>query len=234
MSENLHEGHRKRLREKFKKSANSFNEHEILELLLGYAIARKDTNELAHVLIKTFGSLDGVLSASVESLMKVKGVGEHTATLLSVTGYASSLKKHKTVAKTLSNIDAVKSFTISLFENLDHEVMYMVYLDGNKKVLGYSTVDSGKVNRVDIDFDVFSAGISTYKPKCVIIAHNHFAKYPAPSEQDDKATALIYAFLNFHKISLLDHVIVSGNETYSYFYDNRLQRIKENVNGKLL
>ena len=123
---------------------------------------------------------------------------------------------------------------VDLFKNYDHEVMYMIYLDAKRKVIGTSSIDSGLENKVFLNFDVFTAGINAYKPKAVIVAHNHFAKYPAPSTQDDKATALLYTFLNFHKVTLLDHIIVSGKETFSYFYDNRLQQIKENVKNKLL
>ena len=65
------------------------------------------------------------------------------------------------------------------------------------------------------------------------MSHNHFAKYPYPSVEDDKTTAKFFTFLAFYKVTLLDHIIVSNKETYSYFYDNRLQKIKEEVNDKL-
>ena len=73
----LHDGHRRRKREQFlQHGLDSFAEHEVLELLLFYAISRRDTNETAHRLINTFGSLGGVFGASVEELQRVEGVGE--------------------------------------------------------------------------------------------------------------------------------------------------------------
>lgn len=233
--ENVHEGHRKRLREKFAIGKEAFKEHELLELLLGYSIARKDTNGLAHSLINEFGSLKGVLSAPTELLMQVEGVGETTATLLSLVGHLSTVedKKNERNIK-LNNIEAVRKFAVDLFKGLDHEVFYMIYLDSQKKILGSTMLDDGNLEKVSLDFNRFTNSILFYKPKSAIILHNHFAKYPYPSDEDDLATAKICAFLSFHKVSLFDHVIVSGEEIFSYFYDNRLQNIKNVIKDKLL
>jgi DNA repair protein RadC len=234
-SNNVHSGHRARLREKFKKGKELFSEHELLELLLSYSIARKDTNELAHNLINRFGSLSNVLSASPELLCQVEGVGETTANLLALVGYISTQSKNqKLKTATLNNIDEVKKIAISLFEGLDHEVFYMLYLDGKRKVLGYTLLDDGKTNSVIMNFERFSKDILIYKPKSAVVLHNHFAKFPYPSKEDDGATLKIITFLNFHNVTLFDHVIVSGNEIYSYFYDNRIQKLKQSLDSDLL
>ena len=82
-NKNIHEGHRDRLRKRFlDEGLDNFHDHNVLELLLFYSIPRKDTNEEAHNLIDTFGSLSGVFNASHEDLCKVKGIGENTATLI--------------------------------------------------------------------------------------------------------------------------------------------------------
>ena len=230
----LHDGHRKRLREKFKNGKEVFNEHELLELLLGYSIARKDTNALAHTLISEFGSLSSVLSASPEILTKVGGVGETTANLLSLVGYITSLKRKQQLPIKLDTIDAVKKIAFEVFADLKHEVFYMFYLDAKNKIISSTRLDDGNVSKVAIDFEKFTQAIMVHKPKSVVIMHNHFSKYPLPSEEDDKATAKIYAFLNFHKINLLDHVIVSGKEVYSYYYDDSLKSIKDRIDNKFL
>lgn len=233
--QNPHEGHRKRLREKFQLGRELFKEHELLELLLGYSIARKDTNALAHALINQFGSISDVLSAPPELLTQVDGVGETTAIFLNLVGYLGTLRSDNKKEKVkLTNISSVKSFAIELFKGIDHEVFYMVYLDAHKKVLGSTKLDDGNIASVSLDFGRFTKDILIFKPKSVVILHNHFAKYPYPSNEDDLATAKICAFLNFNKITLFDHVIVSGEEIYSYFYDNRLQNIKEFIKDKIL
>ena len=77
---NVHGGHRKRLRDRaMAEGLKSFNPHQVLELLLFYAIPRQDTSETAHLLIDKFGSVHAVLNASPEELIKVPGVGKKTA-----------------------------------------------------------------------------------------------------------------------------------------------------------
>ena len=79
----IHDGHREKKRQQFlQHGLDSFADHEVLELLLFYAIPRKDTNPIAHALMDRFGSLDAVLAAPVEELCQVKGVGESAAALL--------------------------------------------------------------------------------------------------------------------------------------------------------
>ena len=79
----IHEGHRARMKKKLLENGErSLADHELLEVLLYYAIPRRDTNELAHRLLKQFGSLRGVLSAPVQELACVSGVGQQAALLL--------------------------------------------------------------------------------------------------------------------------------------------------------
>ncbi len=234
VTQNLHEGHRKRLREKFISGKTSFKEHDLLELLLGYSIARKDTNELAHTLINRFSSLDGVLNADPELLSTIDGVGEKTACFLSLIGYVTRLGLEKKMdKKPLVNIADAKDQIASLFNGYDHEVFFMVFLNSKNKITGYAKIDSNKENSVTLDFNELTKGLITNKPSAVIIAHNHFTDFPCPSKEDDEATKRIYTLLMLHKVSFYDHIIVGKKEIYSYFYDNKLQKIKEEINSKL-
>ena len=78
-----HTGHRERMKAEFlARGLEGWPDHRVLELLLFYTIPQGDVNDLAHELVERFGSLAGVLDASVEELKKVKGVGDHTAVFL--------------------------------------------------------------------------------------------------------------------------------------------------------
>jgi len=83
MAENIHKGHRQRIRQKFMKTGfTAFADHEKLELLLFYAIPMKDTNPIAHNLLNRFKSIGGVFDATYEQLMEVDGISESTAVFL--------------------------------------------------------------------------------------------------------------------------------------------------------
>ena len=78
-----HAGHRERMRLRFQKSGlESFQPHEILELLLFYALPRVDTNPIAHDLIAEFHSLSGVLDADIQDLKRINGISENAAIFL--------------------------------------------------------------------------------------------------------------------------------------------------------
>ena len=80
MPDNIHKGHRERIRQQtYGNGFAGYSDHQILEVVLTYAIPYKDTNPIAHDLISAFGSLAGVLDAKVDDLVKVKGVGKKTA-----------------------------------------------------------------------------------------------------------------------------------------------------------
>ena len=80
-----HAGHRERLRERYKREGlGGFAPHEVLELLLTYAIPRVDTNPLAHALIRRFGSLHAVMEASPAELEQVPGIGPGASTLITL------------------------------------------------------------------------------------------------------------------------------------------------------
>ncbi len=231
-SKNIHDGHRKRLREKYVAGKESFKEHELLELLLGYAIPRKDTNPIAHNLLDKFGSLQNIFKADPNLLTTVEGVGENTANFLNLVGYVNFFSdKQKNSRKPLSNIEQSKEVLINLFKDLDHEVFYVLYLNDKNKVISMTKLDDNSKNSVNVDFKEITAGILINKPSAIIIAHNHFAKYPAPSKEDDLVTKNLYSLLQLYKVNFYDHLIISGNEVYSYFYDNRLQKIKKDILG---
>ena len=83
-------GHRQRLRDKFIAVGKSaLYEHELLELLLFYAIPRRDVKPLAKKLLNDFGSYKKIFNTPVDELTSVNGVGKSTAALLNLIGVLS-------------------------------------------------------------------------------------------------------------------------------------------------
>lgn len=116
MSEkNVHCGHRKRLRDRaLTEGLENFNPHQVLELLLFYAIPRQDTSEIAHHLIERFGSVNAALNASQEELVQVTGVGKKVAEWLKNIGAltASYSQLRSSDRPKLTNLRSVLQFCI--------------------------------------------------------------------------------------------------------------------------
>ena len=134
----IHAGHRERIRERLRTSGlNAFSDHEVLELLLTFAIPRQDTNPLAHDLINAFGSLSAVLDADESELMRVKGMGKHAALLLTMMPQLMQRYQLSSLGKrpVITTLADAKNYCAPLFVGAGEEKIYMICLDQAGHVL---------------------------------------------------------------------------------------------------
>ncbi len=234
VKENVHENHRQRLREKFLKNPDSLNKHELLELLLFYAIPRKNVNPLAHLLLDKFGSINGVLSASANELLSVDGMGESTSAFITTLSKILDVVSEEEMQEGLKlfNLENVKKYLIKFFSNYDKEVFYAFFLSKTEKVIAKVSYTSDKVDEINFLLSEFSRSFASVKPYAVVVAHNHPSGNPEPSMKDDSATEKMYLMFSLNGVKLYDHVIVAGNKIYSYNSDGRLALIANSVNSK--
>ena len=232
--DNVHENHRQRLRDKFLANPNSLNKHEVLELLLFYAIPRKNVNPLAHMLLDKFGSLNSVLSASADELKSLDGMGDGTAAYITTLGKILDLVTQEEFADGLKffNFENVKRYLIKFFANYDKEVFYAFFLSKTDKVIAKVSYTSDKVNEINFLLSEFSRSFANVKPYAVVVAHNHPSGNPEPSKKDDNATEKMYLMFALSGVKLYDHIIVADNKIYSYNSDGRLEQIARSVNSK--
>lgn len=230
----IHNGHRVRLREKFIKHGDSFSDHELLELLLTYAVPRVDTNVTAHKLIDAFGSLQAVINAEPKVISTVDGVGESTAYFLNLVGKISnSTRDYKPKKNKFATLDDAKKYLAEEFTRYDYEAFFVIYLTARDKVIKIDKIDGDDKSGVSINAQSLLQGLIINKPAAIILAHNHFTEFPYPSKDDDETTAKIYLMASFNKVMLYDHLIFGKKSCFSYFYDNRLQDIKNKVDESL-
>ena len=232
--DNVHENHRQRLRDKFLTNPSSLNKHEILELLLFYAIPRKNVNPLAHLLIDKFGSLNGVLSANADELLAIEGMGKSTASFLTTIGKLIEEISEEEIQDGLKffNLENVKKYLIKFFANYDKEVFYAFFLSKNNKVIAKASYTSDKVDEINFLLSEFSRSFANIKPYAVVVAHNHPSGNPEPSPKDDSATEKMYLMFSLSGVKLYDHVIIARNKFYSYSADGRLDQIALSINSK--
>lgn len=215
----MHEGHRERLRARYIKTGLSgFADHEVLELLLTYAIPRQDTNATAHALLSRFGSLRGVLYADINELQQVHGVGERTAVLLHVQGellHDLSLRVQIKEKAVLSTPVAMASLALNLLGKERYESVYVVSLDKHFRLLHAQCLFSGTLYEAPMYPRRIVETVLQHQAYAALLLHNHPSGDPAPSEADISATAAVIAALNGVDMQLYDHIIVGRDIVYS-------------------
>ncbi len=223
----VHDGHRERLRQSFlEHGLSGMNDINALELLLFYAVPRRDTNELAHLLLQHFGSLDGVFSASAEELCEVEGIGAYAASLLTLVPEImkkSRLSKSREIRQIRSSDDAGE-YLLPYFMNERDEVVYLLCLDSKRAVICCAEMGRGVVNAVDASVRRIVEKALKVKACSVIIAHNHPGGIAIPSREDDIFTRCLYNALDTVGIRLEDHIIVA-DEDYISAADSGMMRL---------
>lgn len=215
---NIHEGHRKRMKERFMKSGlDDFAPHNVLEFLLFYSIPRGDTNPIAHRLIDAFGSLSGVFDATPEELMKVSGVGESTAILISMIPQMARkyLEDKADAVNVVGGCGDIGAYFLPKFVGRTNEALMMVSIDNKNKVISCSvvaegTVDSAKVSRRKVMEEAMKV-----KATRVILAHNHPRGVAVPSAEDVAMTREIGRLFAQVGIELVDHIIIADDDYVS-------------------
>ena len=215
---NPHQNHRARLRETFRKAGvDGMPDHNLLEFLLFYSIPRKDTNELAHKLIGSFGSLSRVFDASYEQLLEIDGMGESSALLISmIPSICRRYAEGKINGKiNLSDPEDAKAYLIKKFYGCKNEVFYMLCLDAVGNLINCVKLGEGTSGKVIIDKrETLESALRVGADK-VIFAHNHPNGVAAPSREDLELTSDHSSILLSLGIRLVDHIIVAEGDAIS-------------------
>ena len=214
----LHAGHRKRMRERLlREGMDSLQDHEVLEILLFFAIPRQDTNELAHRLLLRFHTLSGVFDAPFEELRRVEGVGETAALLLK--SYPEVERRcrrdRKKSVKRLYSYEEIMEYAQSWLAGRSREAILLVLTDAAGRVLFSGIIHEGSVGAAEIYFRELVRLASSYDAACAVLAHNHPSGDCLPSRDDLETTRLAADALSRVNVTLLDHVIVAGDHTLS-------------------
>lgn len=214
----IHTGHRGRVKEEFlTRGVEGWPDHRIVELLLFYAIPQGDVNPLAHELVDRFGSLEGVLDALPEELMKVKGMGEHSVTLLklipAVTGrYLEGRTGPGTIIHTAAEAGHVLA---PYFYGVRNEMVYVLCLDAKEKLLGVKKISEGNNTNSDVTIRRVAEECLALRASFCYLAHNHVSDIALPSPADMNTTSVIRAALEPLGVHLVDHLVFSDGDLVS-------------------
>ena len=227
----IHEGHRQRLKERFvREGLDNFEQLQVLELLLFYAIPRRDTNPIAHGLLDRFGSLARVLDAPVSELRKVEGVSDGTAQYLHL---LMELIRFYSVndcstARVLTTVEACGEYLTPYFTARRNETVFLLNLDSKCKVISCEMVGEGSVNSAGVPIRRIVEMALGANATSVVLAHNHPSGIALPSDEDRATTMRLANALAAVEITLVDHIVVADGDYVSMaqsgYYDHRACR----------
>lgn len=214
-----HDGHRDRMKERYIKelSFDSFEEHQVLEMLLFYAVPRRDTNDLAHRMIDEFGSLAGLFDADPLDVAKRCGVSRSTAVLVTM---LPDLMKRYLLSKNgekpvLGSVEQAGEHAASLFYGKDNENFYAICVNAQNKVIQQVKINEGTVCEVAVYPQKVAEAALRFKARSVILAHNHPGGSLTPSQEDIELTRSVEAALKAIGVKLNDHIIAAGGSFIS-------------------
>lgn len=210
----LHEGHRARMRKRYRSEGfYNFEDHQFLEFLLFYSHPRRDTNDLAHLLLNHFGSFDRVLDAPVEELMKVSGIGEHSAIFLKTLPEAARRYRVSKLGKTANalTIDKAGEFLIEYYMPVETEVVTMILLDNSQRMISLEIVHEGAVNSSEINVRRIVEIALSKGAASIILAHNHPKGDLIPSDTDIATTKHLITTLKTIGLHMKEHLLVAND-----------------------
>lgn len=230
MPNSAHEGHRERVRNRIlREGIDGMEPHVVLEALLFYTYARGDTNELAHKLLNTFGSLAGVLDAPYDTLKEIPGVGDKTAFFLK---FLPQVFRVYSVEKSLGNrnpeifsFEQAREILKSKYIGRNTETVFLLLLDSQSRLLFCDIVSEGSVKASAIYVRKIVSLALQYNACSAVISHNHPSGNPLPSPGDLTATRKVFRALSEIDVTLLDHIIATETQYFSFANNHILSEL---------
>jgi len=214
-------GHRQRLRDRFMKSGfEGLADYEMVELILTLAIPRADVKLPAKELIARFGSLRGILDAPLEELASISGIGSVTPVALQIIKAAATLYLQQSAEEidSFADPERLSEFWRMRIGALQNEVFEVAYLDSGYRLLrdGVERLEEGTIDRAAVyPRKVIEAALKR-GAAAVVLAHNHPNANLTPSEHDKVLTRAIVLAAETVHLKVVDHLIVSAEDTFSF------------------
>jgi len=212
------EGHRQRLRDRFNASGlGAFEDHEVLELLLTYAVPRMDVKPIARALLDSFGSLSNVLDAPTADLTKVDGIGATGATLLHLMPALTRryLRDRWGPKPQLNTREDLARFAVDALATANNEVFLLILLTHENQLLRALPLHEGSIASAPVYPRLVVEAALRHQAAQVVFAHNHPGGIARPSDDDVTITQTLVSVFDARSIPVVDHIIVAGPRTFS-------------------
>ena len=213
----LHKGHRERMKKRYLASGiEGFQEHEMLEFLLFFAIPFKDTNELAHDLINTFGSFNEVLLAPPEQLKSFKNMTRNAVILLKFVSNICKIycENQNKPPKRVNSIEDIKTLLLNKYYGVNREVVSLILLDNKNKIIDCMSLKEGNEYTSEVMLGEITKIANARNVSHIMLAHNH-PDGKAVSTDDIIATKKAVFFLKGVNIDLCDSFVLANERVIS-------------------
>jgi DNA repair protein RadC len=213
------EGHRQRLKERFRLGgAETMPDYELLELLLFRSIPRRDTKKLAKELIAKFGTFAEVIAAAPARLMEINGIGESIITDLKlVAASAQRLTRIEVMNKpVLSSWSAIIDYCRAGMAFEMQEQFRILFLDKSNTLIAAEVQQRGTVDHTPVYPREIVKRALELSSTAIILAHNHPSGDPTPSNADVKMTKDVIDIARPLGIIVHDHVIIGRKGHFSF------------------
>jgi len=216
----LNLGHRHRIKTRFLNSPKrTLQDYEILEMILFYAVPRRDTKPLAKLLLNKFGTLAGVVFADDSALKTIQGIGDSVVFLIKLMADFFSricIPQKKGEVHVLSSWMAVVHYCQMTMGFKKSESYRVLFLNKKNVLIGDELVEAGTVDKIAIYPREISKMSLLHGAVAIILVHNHPSGDPTPSKEDIEITKRIVEALISINVILHDHLIVAEHKHFSF------------------
>lgn len=220
----------KEIRERLvSRGAQSLSDSELISLLIRDSVDSGVAHNVARSVMTAFsGSLGELSKADIHKLRMTSGLGIRSAAILTAAvelGRRVSLSNSNIVTAIRSNEDIITMFK-PLIGSLPHEEMWVVYLSSANTILDKIKVSQGGVSSTLFDKKIVVKRAVELLATSIILIHNHPSGDSTPSKDDIAQTDQISLAASLFEIQLLDHVIITADNCYSFRANGMLTESK--------
>ncbi len=193
-------------------------DYEVLELLLGYGLPRRDTKKLAKDLLAEFKTVEGVLGARDAALLNITGFGPGLLTFWKVLReiWARKLASDIAPREQINSPSKVAALAAARLGPLASEEFWVILVDNKNRFLAFEQVSRGTVDQTPVYPREVLARAFTHQASGMMLVHNHPGGDPTPSSQDMDLTRRISQVATDVGIRVLDHLVVAESRYFSF------------------
>ena len=214
-----------RPREKFmERGAEALTNAELLAILIGSGTTKETAVDLMkRILNDCDDKLNTLGKKTLEELMEYNGIGMAKAiTILAACELGRRRQSENVERLRINSANNIYSYLHPKMQDLDVEQAWVLLMNQNYKLIKAERLSEGGISETSIDVRLVIKLAVINNATVIAIAHNHPSNNPKPSREDDRITERVKKACDIMRIYLLDHVIVTDGQYYSYNEQGRL------------